>query len=419
MNSRTVKKISDIPMNLDTAIHVLAFICMLLIGADKWSINVGVVLRIDQVFLCLLFLLILLRRSFIIPANNWVILFLVSSMISVVLAVDIFRSLLFYFSIIYNIVFIFYTFTNYILIYGYKNLINLFRKTCYVQFVLLLIQMALKAIFDYELPFLPGFGSYMGVLRFNLWFYEPSYLATYLVFWFMLSCYMLMMAGDKSYIKDVMMGLIMFLVSTATTGFIGIFLVVAIVYVIWPANLVKKVGAFMVILIIAAVIAVVFRSTIEQFVGRLFNGSLNDASGGRISQWKETWNVFFDNFFFGVGPGNYGRYFGKEDTYVPSNVTLDVLATLGIFGGITFFGFNITLIVKAFLVKTKTVGAGNYLLKATAWGLIIFLIILQANQGYLRLYHWMFLAFLQGALCEYKKPRKIKSKIARVIYGQR
>ena len=217
---------------LDSFIHLFAFISVLLIGADKWGIDVGINLRLDQLFLVILSVLIFLKNGFYFSYNPWIISFLLFSFISVFFAVSMFRGALYFCSIVYNVIFLFYGFTNYIKLYGIKRFIRLFRMTLYVQFAILLLQFLLKAVFDYELSVLPSYGEHLGVLRFNLWFYEPSYLATYLSFWFALSLYMFLIERNRGYWKDILMVLAMFLISTATTGFLAIIHVCITVYLI-------------------------------------------------------------------------------------------------------------------------------------------------------------------------------------------
>ena len=97
----------------------------------------------------------------------------------------------------------------------------------------------------------------------------------------------------------------MLILSTSTTGFLGIALVVGIIYIIWllkSITLRKLIFPF-ICLILLAVAYFVFNDIFEVFIGRLFNSSLDEASGGRITGWEETFKVFKDNPLFGVGPG--------------------------------------------------------------------------------------------------------------------
>ena len=391
---------------LDSCIQLFAFISILLIGADKWGIDIGINLRLDQVFLCVLALLIFLKNGFRLTFNLWIVLFLLFTFFSTLFAVSLFRGVLFYCSIVYNVIFVFYLFSNYVKLYGLSKFLHLFRLSLYWQFVILVLQYVLKTVLNYELPILPSYGEYGGVFRFNLWFYEPSYLATYLSFWFTLSLYMLLIGRDKSYWKDILMGLSMFLISTSTTGFVSIALACIIVYFIWilkcftPQKLIFPV----IVLFGLLIFRLAFPNIFEVYVGRLFDRSLNDASGGRIAGWAETWDVFCQNPLFGVGPGNYGLYLSGNAELVPSNVTLELMATVGILATIAFYGLTVSLFVKAVKLNRKLHNQISIILVGCSVALIVFTIILQVNQGYLRLYHWMFFGFINGSL-EYQAHR--------------
>lgn len=393
---------------MDLVIHAFCFISVLLIGADIWGLDVGVNLRYDQVFLGILTILLVINQKYRFTWNPWIALFLVASFVSTLFAVSIVRGAMFYFSIVYNVVFLFYAFESYVRAYGLRKLIVIFRKTMFVQFFILIFQVLLKLIMGYELSFLPSYGEYFGVPRFSLWFYEPSYLVTYLCFWFALSLYMFLIEGKKEYLKDILMALVMFLLATSTTGFLGIALSCAVIYVIWILKgfTARKLIFPCIVLLGFLIFRFGFSSIYEVFFARLFNQSLDSASGGRISAWLETWQVFIKNPLFGVGPGNYGLYLGKDVGTVPSNVTLELMSTVGIFATIAFYGLTISLCVRAKRIHCSTKSADSALLVACAVGLIIFTIILQANQGYLRLYHWLIFGIMSGAVFQIKKENK-------------
>ena len=102
--------------------------------------------------------------------------------------------------------------------------------------------------------------------------------------------------------------------------------------------------------------------------------------------------------FFGVGPGNYGLYLGQDAGYVPTNVSLELLATLGIGGFVAFYGLTAALAVQAFVLYRRRQTEQTFLLFSFALALLFFTVILQINQGYLRLYHWMMFGILWGAI---------------------
>ena len=162
----------------------------------------------------------------------------------------------------------------------------------------------------------------------------------------------------------------------------------------------------------------VFSNIYDVFIARLFNSSLDTASGGRINAWTETINVFKQKPWFGVGPGNYGLFLGEDAGYVPSNVTLELMATVGIFATISFYMITIGLIIKGrklYKLNRKKFG----IIPGLLFALIAFTILLQINQGYLRLYHWMFFGIIDGAINYYMRKYKIKNlKIRRKKYAK-
>ena len=410
--SRAVRhKLADKRLDLDLFIHLFCFISLLLIGADTWGVELlGVNFRVDQIFLCIFALLLVFKGAYRLTAYGWILAFVFFSFLSTLFAVSIFRGVLFFCSILYNVLFLFYGLASYVRHYGFDMFLRIFRLTMKVQFFILLFQFLLKLVTGYELPFLPSYGEYMGIYRFQLWFYEPSYLATYLMLWFTFSLIQLLLGGKREYVTDVLMCLIMFLISTSTSGFVGIALAVFVVYCMWLSRgiTLKKLLFPLLLLVIFLVCLAAFPSVFEVFLGRLFDSSLDDASGGRIQGWAETWRVFLENPFFGVGPGNYGIYLGQDEGYVPTNVSLELLATLGIGGFVAFYGMTCSLCVRAVRLyrreKTKT----SFLIMAFAVALILFTIILQVNQGYLRLYQWMCFGVLYGALERERYLRRLR-----------
>ncbi len=401
--------------SLDILINVFMFISTLFIGADIFGINIGVNLRIDQLFLFIASFLMLLKDRFRLYKNNLLVLFAIFSFVSTLLSANLSRGIIFYFSFAFNIVFVFYLYTNYIRTYGVNKFIKLYRRTMYLQFLIVIVQYFLVVFFNYEIPFMPSYGTYLGIHRFALWFYEPSYFATYVSIWFTLSFFMFLVGGKKSFIKDVIMSFLMILISTSTSGFIGIFVGIVLSYIVWISKKIttKKIISLVLIIFLALIFKLVFNDIFNVFILRLFNSSLDTASGGRIEMWKETFSVFIDNPLFGVGPGNYGYYLGKDLGYVPSNVTLELLATVGIFASVFFYALNIFYIFKAFSKKCRK----NLLVKGLALSLVTFLIVLQINQGYLRLYHWMLLGVIDGVLANVlRSNRKYRGNYGKYLY---
>lgn len=386
-------------------IDIFVFLSTLLIGADVIGIEIlDVNIRLVQVFqvIALFFMLVFKKVDF--KINLIMILFLISFAISSIFAFNISRSILFLFSAIFNVFIIYILYINYIRFFGINKFIKLFRITCYIQAIILCIQFAIKIFFDYDIPFLPNYGEFMGIPRFQLWFYEPSYLVTYMIFWFTLSLYMFLINNKTSYLLDVILSFCLFIVSTSTSGFIGLAMTIVLIYLLWLTKGFNKKKLIFPIVVVVLCVAVylIFPDMVKHFVGRLFTMTLDEASGGRISAYTQTFTVFKENVLFGVGSGCYGLYLGLGTDVVPTNVTLDLLATLGIVGTVLFYAIYLKMFVDVYKLY-KVNKSSHRIIAPLILGLIMFTILLQFNQGYLRLYHWMIFGMVEGAISYYKR----------------
>ena len=126
-----------ITCTLDLLIHSLCFLSVLLIGADVWGIKIGVNIRLDQLFLALLTLCLIINNSYKIRRSIPVFLFLIFTFISAFFAFNIIRGFVFYFSIAYNVLFVFYCFSSYVSTYGLNKIIKICRQTIYIQSILI------------------------------------------------------------------------------------------------------------------------------------------------------------------------------------------------------------------------------------------------------------------------------------------
>ncbi len=406
---------NNIQKHIDKLIYIVTFLSVLLIGADMFSVEIKYTFKLPQLLLMLLTGLLIITKKYKVRKDKLMIAFLATSLVSTIFALNISLAIAYYMFIVVNAVTIYYCISSFVQEYGIKKMVDLLRITFFVQFGILIFQYLLVVLFKFEIPFMPSYGEHLGIPRFRLWFYEPSYMATYVLVWLTLGLTMLFIYGKKDYIKDVTCSTIMLVLSTSTSGFIGIVAAFGLVFVIWCLKGWKKekliIPGVMILIFIA--IRFIFPDMYDHFIGRLFSESLNDASGGRIDKWMESIKVIIDRPLLGVGPGNYGNYFGDSIEYVPSNVTLDLVSTLGFFG-LLFYGLHITLGLDFYkLYKTKIAEREEFkLVFGLLMGLFIFVLILQVNQGYLRLYHWMLLGIIYGSLryLENELEKDIKSR---------
>ena len=393
----------------NTLINFFLTISTLFIGADIFGINVGVNLRLDQLFLFISFLLMMYNGKIrFYKKDLYIIILIISFSIPTFLSINASRSLLYLFSLVFNCLFVYILYSSYIRSYGIKRFVKILRKTLYISFIIFVAQFFLKYLFNFEIPFMETSGEFHGIYRFRLWFYEPSYLATFVLFWFTWSLYMRYVGRNKEYNLDLLFSFVMLVLSTSSIGYIGMGLSIILVYflklkkgitirdLLFPLFICCLLGLFRLFM----------PNIYSTFVARIFNGDISGSSGGRITQWSETYDVFVRNKMFGVGPGCYGEYLGYDNDYVPSNVSLEILATAGILFFVLFSLFHLRIIIHSIRVSRKY---NDKLLMAFVLGFMIFIIVLQANQNYFRLYHWMFLGILDGTSYYLVNRRKYDS----------
>ena len=400
---------------LDYVIHICAFLSFLLIGTDTLGFSLfNVNIRYCQFILVILTMLLLIKIKFNLPCilsgkhkdvKFWlIVVFIACGLISSLVSAYTSRAILFWFFIVYNVIFLLFGIGVYV--YLYKDFaFKLFRISSFVVVWLLVVQMVLWLSYRIEIPFMCNKQYYNNIYRFSLWAYEPSYFATYLLLWLGYASVQLCCNEKKEYILDILCSVLAIVITTSTSGFVGIALIFCVVYAIWLYKKFK--WQKLLFLLIPVVFILIFRFALpgiwETFVMRLFDRSLDEASGGRISAWKTAFNVFIKNFFFGVGPGCFGLYVADSNLITASNVTLELLSTLGIFATLAYITFHVVLLVQALMIYVKHKEDKDAItILSLAVALFCFIIVLQVNQGYLRLYHWLFLAFLSGKINNYQ-----------------
>ncbi|MGU9324755.1 O-antigen ligase family protein [Clostridium perfringens] len=374
-----------------TRIDCLIFINMILIGSDIFSFRIlGSTIRVVQFILLLTTFFMFLKNKYRITNIFSILLFLISNMISTINSYDKISSLLYVIWTIFNYLFVFCLFYSWTRNKSNKFVYNLWRKTFLIQGFLIICQFVLELI---GIKILNS-QNYFGIPRPALWFYEPSYLATYFVIFFVISFYMFINTQEKMYRNDTILSIIFLVFITSSTGFIGIIIGFLICILFTKQKIIKKsknILKSLIIIIICAMISYkLYPKIFEIFIGRLFKDGLVISSGNRMIGWKEALNVFRDNMLLGVGPDAYQAYTGS--LIPPTNVTLEILCYLGLLGLVTFIIFIISILRNS-LIEIKEF---DVISKAIFVSFLVFLIILQFNQNYLRLYMWMLLGIIAG-----------------------
>lgn len=386
----------------------MIFFVVLLIGADILQFNIGVSIRIDQILAAAVAVWMMAKKRYKLPMYKSFLCFAVFSFISCFLSIYKEIGFAYVLWIVFDYICIFGVIYSYILHRGINKFYGIFRTTMYVQVALIVIQFIFELI-GCPISFFRS-GTFLGIPRPAIWFYETSYFATYLTFWLVVSIFMAFYDKRKKYLYDTFAAILGIVFCTSTTGFVAFALTwfLLILSFLKKNKLISLLRLVFFTIILIGVVYLLFRDIINVFVMRLFVDGVTDSSGGRITMYPEIWKVFVENWAFGVGPGAYGLYMGKGREYVPSNVTLELLSTCGAFATVAFYLFVFSLIYKSLKVSKRY---NCKLLGYFSLGVIMFFIILQANQNYLRLYLWMFLGML-AAFIEVVRQNEFRRRVA-------
>jgi O-antigen ligase len=257
--------------------------------------------------------------------------------------------------------------------------------------------------------------------------YEPSFYALYMCLFVMFYNAMFVLGESKVFKISKFVPLfivnILLIVSTSTGAFFAYLIFLGIVFCfsflkdlkehakVIRKNLLKLSGFLIFVFsLFASFFPKVFLSTFFKFfVGlALTHWSFTIRLQGMINSW----NVFLDYPFFGVGLGGVGPYLYRQfspegdlpknlselEIYDPTNVLTEVLASLGLYGLIVFCLLG-CVIVRLFLkaISLPDISKQEKLQASALFiSLIVAMIVLQFNQGLFRTYLWVHTAMNVG-----------------------
>ncbi|MTI59428.1 MAG: hypothetical protein FH762_05455 [Firmicutes bacterium] len=390
-----------------TIIDFMFFINILLIGSDRLSFSIGIFnIRMVQVSLFITALILIVKRRYILKYLSFYLLFYLSNIISTFFSHDVTASMGYLMWTIYNYIFVFCLFYNWASRVDRDKVLNIWKFTFIIQGIYIILQF-LFGSFGFEDIFF-GINFFRGLPRPAIWFYEPSYAATYFSIYFSLYLYLYFNYKDRESRNNLLFSFLIIVCLTSTTGFLSIIISFIILFLFVSTVKLKKKVIFSVnfsILLVLFLLLVykVSPGIYQMLIGRLFSEGLRQASGNRIVEWNTAFSVFKDNWLIGVGPSAYQKYLGE--LFPPTNVTLEIMANLGLLGLITFLLFICKILLSGFI---KTRNLGRYMIKERAliFSFIIFWLTLQANQNYLRLYMWMHLGIMSGIIIKSRKEMK-------------
>lgn len=401
---------------IENLINIMMFLNMVIIGGDRLSFKLsGMTIRLAQITLFITFVLMWKERKVFFEKKRIFIPFLVANIISTIFSSYFQTGIIYIVWTIYNYIFVFSLFYSWCKDKSKEWVIDFWMGTFIIQGVYVIFQyvIGLNKINDMFFPM----QVHLNVFRPAIWFYEPSYLATYFSIYLSMAFYLYISTGKNKYFINLLFCFFCLLIISSSLGYMsialvfcsGILLNIIISKKINIRRILTSLGSFLCIFFI---LNLVDSNLFDVFGGRLFNSqpqsieeadknsvinklensSLGAASGGRVTAWKATIDVFEESPIIGIGPNAYPQYTGTGGP--PSNVTLEILANLGVIGLITFLIFILGIIG----ISIKSIKRNDFIAISLIFSIIIFAILLQANQNYLRLYMWMHLGIIP-ALC--------------------
>jgi O-antigen ligase len=259
--------------------------------------------------------------------------------------------------------------------------------------------------------------------RINGFSYEPSYFATYLITgWGMLAWMIERKASPFSPLRTKASFAIISLALVLSSSRMGVLVMAVYIAIYFIRGVLRSILTFRIssdfLLSIASFIAIClsvfalivstvgFRSLTFLLFGTGLARTADHSSATRLGQLAETWELFLASPIFGYGLGGVWSYIGRMTGAPPGeatgmNVTIEVLAASGAIGFVFYAWYLARNVVSSFEGIGKKDWRGE-ILGAYGVGLMMIYIILQFNQGIMRVYLWNHLALLAAAYGHYR-----------------
>lgn len=380
----------------NSLIDFLMFINILFIGSDIFAINIANYnFRLIQLVLLVTTIIIIMRKQYKIINIITFTLFLISNILSLFVSYNVKSSISYFIWTIYNYIFVLCLFYSWARERGIDKVYKIWRKTFFLQGYIIIIQFIMLGLFNIKIL---NMQYYKGVPRPAIWFYEPSYAATYFIIFFTISLFMYISTKNKTYRNDLIWSFLFIGLITSTTGFLGVAVSILVCLLMSKMRISEKIKIILrvavVTIICGGILYIIYPNIFIVFIGRLFTNGIYDSSGTRMQGWNLAYEVFSNHKILGIGANTFELYTGSLEP--PTNVTLEVLCYFGISGFITLGLFITNIIIKSYKRVKKLNNERDILMKAFIIAFIVFLIVLQANQNYLRLYMWMQMGLILG-----------------------
>jgi hypothetical protein len=412
------------------SLFLLVFLYFLFSSAELLHVVVSIFKpKVSQIIaatlfgsLCLLFRRIRVPRAILFPFM-WL---LLSMLLSAFLSAHPLRCCVYIGGYIFNFIFYFLIPVNLFYFFDPKTILRVYSLAFSCLGIYAVSQLILSSFGIYD----PLATQRIGIIaRGQAWTYEPSYYALYMTPFVMFRNALAIFEPSETFsIKKTLklFGINGFLLASTSTGVIfsypAFFFFILSLFFLRPIRKLasyawKRALKFIAICsIIGAVLSWIFWDHfILSFFKFFYFGLMTH--GSFVARWEgivSCWRVFSEHPLLGVGVGGVGPYvFAKSswyDTYPmtlqevesfdPTNVFTEILASLGIVGLIGFIAlfFVFYKTFKGVLFKDQVCRSDKIIASALVTSLAITLFVLQFNQGLFRSYVWIHGGLVYGYL---------------------
>lgn len=285
---------------------------------------------------------------------------------------------------------------------------------------------------------LPGVTQYIGNLaRGSAFAYEPSFYALYMTpFAMYASAKFILQNREERRIGEIFWPNVFLLASTSTGCFFSylffLFFIISFRYLkIIHLSINKLLFKFFLSCLSAfSILWVTNRQLIDTgFLKFFYRGGTSHFSV--FDRWRglmEYWNIFVENPLIGVGFGGGPFYLAQKKgidssdllnpqilaLYSPMNVTTEVLASVGILGGLCFLYFFyllISLFLSALRISSLT-EQERIILISFALSICVMFMTLQFNQSIMRAYMWIHIGIFSGYAQYLKGKYALQSRLS-------
>lgn len=231
-------------------------------------------------------------------------------------------------------------------------------------------------------------------------YFDPNFLSSILIIPITIQLYFILFRQDKciwAWGRLVLLIITVFL-TASRSGLVGAALTIFILLVIYIKKYKFKQWLFVFFLIALICVPFLLLSDIR-VINRIINFASDPSASARFSNWAYSWNLFLDNFIFGIGYNMLGAYRGLSGVSVADTTgygvdasIFQVLITTGIVGLILLCLFvakilnvkskanlHFATINKAVLIASCAVSFFNNLLFYVLW-LFPFLLLLKVSE---------------------------------------